>query len=64
MRAIKEKNFSKSKVSLDLPYLLALQKESWDWFLEKRNKRAFLRDFPYKRLYRPGAGALFYRLQV
>ena len=29
------KNFSKSKVSLRLPYLLALQKESWQWFLEE-----------------------------
>jgi DNA-directed RNA polymerase subunit beta len=29
------KSFSKSKVSFHLPYLLSLQKQSWQWLLEK-----------------------------
>jgi len=48
MSAIKEKNFSKSKVSLDLPYLLALQKESWDSFWEKGLKELFSEIFPIR----------------
>jgi len=47
-KAIKEKSFSKSKVSLDLPYLLALQKESWDWFWQEGLKELFAEIFPIK----------------
>jgi len=45
---IKEKNFSKSKVSLELPYLLSLQKESWDGFWQKGLKELFSEIFPIK----------------
>lgn len=48
MDTIKEKSFSKSKVSLERPYLLALQKESWDWFWEKGLKELFAEIFPIK----------------
>ncbi len=37
----KIKNFSKSKISLPLPYLLTLQKESWQWFCEKGLREIF-----------------------
>jgi len=45
---MKIKNFSKSKVSLKLPYLLSLQKESWDWFWEEGLKELFSEIFPIK----------------
>jgi len=35
MENTKIKDFSKSKISLPLPYLLTLQKESWKWLCEK-----------------------------
>ncbi len=38
---IKTKDFSKSKVSLEFPYLLSLQKESWKYFWEKGLKELF-----------------------
>ncbi|MCD6550236.1 DNA-directed RNA polymerase subunit beta [bacterium] len=55
MEKIKFKNFSKAKVRLDLPYLLAIQKDSWKWFLEKGLKELFvevspIRDFTGKEL--------------
>jgi len=45
---MKIKNFSKSKVSLKLPYLLALQKESWDWFWQEGLKELFSEIFPIR----------------
>jgi len=48
MRGIKIKNFSKSRVNLDLPYLLALQKDSWDWFWKKGLKELFSEIFPIR----------------
>ncbi|MDD5606655.1 MAG: DNA-directed RNA polymerase subunit beta [Candidatus Pacebacteria bacterium] len=52
---MKIKNFSKSKVSLPLPYLLNLQKQSWDWFLKQGLKEIFsevspIRDYTKKEL--------------
>ncbi|KPJ55428.1 DNA-directed RNA polymerase subunit beta [Parcubacteria bacterium DG_72] len=48
MNNIKEKSFSKSKVSLELPYLLGLQKESWNWFWKQGLKELFSEIFPIK----------------
>lgn len=48
MHKIKIKNFSKSKVSLKLPYLLSLQKESWDWFWSDGLKELFSEMFPIR----------------
>jgi len=45
---MKIKKFSKSKVSLVLPYLLALQKESWQWFWREGLKELFSEVFPIK----------------
>ena len=45
---LKEKRFSKSKVSLELPYLLSMQKESWDWFWEEGLKELFSEIFPIR----------------
>ncbi|MFH1401972.1 MAG: DNA-directed RNA polymerase subunit beta, partial [Parcubacteria group bacterium] len=50
-----EKNFGKAKVSLPLPYLLSLEKESWQWFWEKGLKELFqevspIRDYTGKEL--------------
>jgi len=55
MEEVKIKNFGKSKVSLPLPYLLALQKESWQRFWEKDLKELFsevspIRDYTKKEL--------------
>ena len=41
MPNLKFKNFSKSKISLPLPYLLSLQSESWKRFWEKDLKELF-----------------------
>ena len=46
MADLKTKNFSKSKVSLTLPYLLSLQKESWKWFWKEGLKELFSEIFP------------------
>ncbi len=48
MTPIKTKDFSKSKISLPLPYLLSLQKESWKWFWEKGLKELFSEIFPIR----------------
>ena len=45
---MKIKDFSKSKISLPLPYLLSLQKESWKWFWEKGLKELFSEIFPIR----------------
>ncbi len=45
---MKTKNFSKSKVSLSLPYLLNLQKESWQWFWQEGLKELFSEIFPIR----------------
>ncbi len=45
---MKTKSFSKSKISLPLPYLLSLQKESWQWFLEEGLKELFSEIFPIR----------------
>jgi len=50
---IQFKDFSKSKISLERPYLLSLQKESWQWFWEKGLKDLFseispIRDYTKK----------------
>ncbi len=52
---MKIKNFSKSKVSSPLPYLLTLQKENWNWFLSQGLKDIFfevspIRDYTKKEL--------------
>ncbi len=52
---MKTKSFSKSRVSLPLPYLLSLQKQSWDWFLDQGLKEIFeevspIRDYSKKEL--------------
>ncbi len=44
----KIKNFSRSQVSLDRPYLLTLQKKSWQWFWDKGVKDLFSEIFPIK----------------
>ena len=48
MPELKIKNFSKSKISLSLPYLLSLQKESWRWFWEEGIKDLFSEIFPIR----------------
>ena len=53
--ALKIKNFTKAKVSLSLPYLLVLQKESWDVFWKNDLKELFteispIRDYTSKEL--------------
>jgi len=45
---MKIKNFSKSKVSLKLPYLLGLQKESWNEFWSSGLMELFSEIFPIK----------------
>jgi len=45
---MKTKSFSKSKISLPLPYLLSLQKESWQWFWEEGLKELFSEIFPIR----------------
>ncbi|MFH1894867.1 MAG: DNA-directed RNA polymerase subunit beta [Patescibacteria group bacterium] len=50
-----EKNFGKAKVFLPLPYLLSLEKESWQWFWKKGLKELFqevspIRDYTGKEL--------------
>jgi DNA-directed RNA polymerase subunit beta len=55
MENIKIKDFSKSKISLSLPYLLTLQKESWKWLCEKGLNEIFseispIRDYSGKEL--------------
>ena len=48
MNNVKTKSFSKSKVSLHLPYLLTLQKESWQWFWSEGLKDLFSEIFPIR----------------
>jgi len=48
MESIKIKNFSKSKVFSPLPYLLTLQKESWQWFWSEGLKELFSEIFPIR----------------
>ena len=55
MDQIKIKNFGKAKVSLPLPYLLSIQKESWRTFWERDLKELFqevspIRDYTGKEL--------------
>ena len=55
MKEIKIKNFGKAKVSLPLPYLLSIQKESWKTFWERDLKELFqeispIRDYTGKEL--------------
>ncbi|GAI56787.1 unnamed protein product, partial [marine sediment metagenome] len=55
MAEIKTKSFSKSKVSLDLPFLFTLQKESWERFWTEGLKELFseispIRDYTQKEL--------------
>ena len=45
---MKIKNFSKSKISLALPYLLTLQKESWQWLWSEGLKELFSEVFPIR----------------
>ncbi|GAI46512.1 unnamed protein product, partial [marine sediment metagenome] len=45
---MKTKSFSKSKVSLRLPYLLALQEESWQWFWREGLRDLFSEIFPIR----------------
>jgi len=48
MQEIKVKNFSKSKVSYPLPYLISIQKDSWDWFWEKGIRELFAEMSPIR----------------
>jgi DNA-directed RNA polymerase subunit beta len=48
MPETKIKNFGKAKASLGLPYLLSLEKESWQWFWEKGLKELFQEASPIK----------------
>jgi DNA-directed RNA polymerase subunit beta len=55
MKEIPIKNFGKAKISLDLPYLLELQKESWENFWKRDLKELFqeispIRDYTKKEL--------------
>lgn len=55
MEEIQTKNFSKSKVSLPLPYLISIQKESWKRFWDRDLKELFseispIRDYSGKEL--------------
>ncbi|TFG35802.1 MAG: DNA-directed RNA polymerase subunit beta [Parcubacteria group bacterium] len=55
MLGTKIKNFAKSKVSLPLPYLLSVETESWEMFLERDLKELFqevspIRDYTGKEL--------------
>jgi len=55
MMGTKIKNFAKAKVSLPLPYLLSVEKESWKMFLERDLKELFqeispIRDYTGKEL--------------
>jgi DNA-directed RNA polymerase subunit beta len=55
MDSIKIKNFGKAKISLPLPYLLSLQKDSWQRFWERDLKELFqeispIRDYTGKEL--------------
>lgn len=45
---MKFKNFTKSKVSLPLPYLLSLEKESWQAFWQRNLKELFLEISPIR----------------
>jgi len=48
MTALKTKDFGRAKVSLPLPYLLVLQKESWDMFWGSDLKELFREISPIK----------------
>ncbi|MDO8424336.1 MAG: DNA-directed RNA polymerase subunit beta, partial [bacterium] len=53
--SIKTKNFGKTKVSFRLPYLLSMEKESWDRFWDKDLRELFqevspIRDYTQKEL--------------
>ena len=48
MEEIKIKNFGKAKISLPLPYLLTVEKESWQRFWEKDLKELFQEVSPIK----------------
>ncbi len=55
MPELRIKNFAKSKISLPLPYLLAIQKDSWDRFWEKDLRELFaeispIRDYTKKEM--------------
>ena len=41
MAEIKTKNFGKARVSLEPPYLLALEKENWELFWQRDLKELF-----------------------
>ncbi len=45
---MRTKSFSKSKISLPIPYLLSLQKESWQWLWEEGLKELFSEIFPIR----------------
>jgi DNA-directed RNA polymerase subunit beta len=46
--ALKIKNFTKAKVSLSLPYLLILQKESWEAFWKTDLRELFQEIYPIR----------------
>ena len=48
MEEIKIKNFSRSRVSFPLPYLISVQKDSWNWFWEKGFKELLSEASPIK----------------
>jgi len=55
MKKLKIKNFSKTKLVSSLPYLLTLQKESWNWFWQEGLRELFqeispIRDYTQKEL--------------
>ena len=53
-------SFSKINEVLDMPNLIEIQKNSYNWFLEQGLREVFLRYYGLQR--QPGAG--FYRLQT
>ena len=55
MEKITIKDFSKSKERLPIPYLLSVQKDSWEWFLKEGLEDLFsemspIRDYTGKEL--------------
>jgi len=48
MEDLNYKNFSKSKVSLPLPNLVSIQKDSWDWFWKESFQELLEETFPIR----------------
>src|SRR4030042_6927818 len=46
--SLPEKNFGKAKITLPFPYLLSLEKESWNWFWQSGFRELFQEASPIK----------------